>query len=115
MGALHTFVGTAQRRPHLLQLLSPRNRGGSAEMAHNRRRWSKVKAASKPSAKDSPGDSQKGKAANAGEMKPKEVVIGLSGATSEGTQGGESSTTEPMGEPSTEAAAELMREAPQAS
>ena len=66
---------------------------------------------SKPVAKDSPGDAQKGKAANGGEMKPKEVASGLSGATSEGTQGGESSTTEPMGEPSTEAAAELMREA----
>ena len=70
-----------------------------------------MKAASKPVAKDPPGDAQKGKAANGGEMKPKEVVNGLSGATSEGTQGSESSTTEPMGEPSTEAAAELMREA----
>ena len=40
-----------------------------------------------------------------------EVVNGLSGATSEGTQGSESSTTAPMGEPSTAAAAELIREA----
>ena len=90
---------------------TPAQQGGSAGDGSQQKKVSKVKAASKPSAKDSPGDSQKGKAANAGEMNPKEVVNTVSGTTSEGTQGGESTTTEPMGEPSTEAAAELMREA----
>ena len=84
---------------------TPAQQGGSAGDGSQQKKVSKVKAASKPSAKDSPGDSQKGKAANAGEMNPKEVVNTVSGTTSEGTQGGESTTTEPMGEPSTEAAA----------
>ena len=90
---------------------TPAQQGAPTGDGSQQKKVSKVKAASKPVAKDSPGDAQEGKAANGGEMKPKEVASGLSGATSEGTQGGESSTTEPMGEPSTEAAAELMREA----
>ena len=90
---------------------TPAQQGAPTGDGSQQKKVSKVKAASKPVAKDPPGDTQKGKAANGGEMKPKEVVNGLSGATSEGTQGSESSTTEPMGEPSTEAAAELMREA----
>ena len=72
---------------------------------------SKVKATPKPAVKGSAGDSQKLKTAGGDELKPKEVTNTASGGASEETQGGDSTTTEPMGEPSTEAAAELMREA----
>ena len=72
---------------------------------------SKVKATPKPAVKGSAGDSQKLKTVDGDDLKPKEVTNTASGGASEGTQGGDSTTTEPMGEPSTEAAAELMREA----
>ena len=72
---------------------------------------SKVKATPKPAGKGSVGDSQKLKTAGGDELKPKEVTNAASGGASEGAQCGDSTTTEPMGEPSTEAAAELMREA----
>ena len=72
---------------------------------------SKVKASPKPAAKGSAGDSQKVKMANGDDLKPKEVVNTAAGGASEGAQCGDSTTTKPMGEPSTEAAAELMREA----
>ena len=72
---------------------------------------SKVKATPKPAAKGSAGDSQRAKTVNGDDVKPKEVMNTASGGASEGTQCGDSTATEPMGEPSTEAAAELMREA----
>ena len=72
---------------------------------------SKVKATPKPAVKGSAGDSQKLKTAGGDELKPKEVTNTASSGASEGAQCGDSTTTEPMGEPSTEAAAELMREA----
>ena len=62
---------------------------------------SKVKATPKPAVKGSAGDSQKLKTAGGDELKPKEVTNTASGGASEGTQGGDSTTTEPMGEPST--------------
>ena len=71
---------------------------------------SKVKASPKPATKGT-ADSQKVKTANGDDLKPKEVVNAASGGASDGAQCGDSTTTESMGEPSTEAAAELMREA----
>ena len=72
-----------------------------------------MKATPKSAAKDQVVDAQKspGKTPNGSEVKPKEVVSTTPGGTPDGTQGGDSTATEPMGEPSTEAAAELMREA----
>ena len=86
---------------------------GPAGDSSQPKKVSKVKATSKSAVKDQVVDPQKGagKATNGGEAKPKEMVNAASGGVSEGTQGGDSTATEPMGEPSTEAAAELMREA----
>ena len=67
-----------------------------------------MKATPKPAAKGSAGDS---KNCEDSWWRRGETQGGGQRGASEGTQGGDSTTTEPMGEPSTEAAAELMREA----
>ena len=75
------------------------------------KKLAKVKAAPKAPTKGQSGDPPKGKSAATSESKPQETTNVANGGAGDEGRGGDSTTTEPMGEPSTEAAAELMRDA----
>ena len=89
------------QNPHLLRTSTSTPSAGPMGDGSQPKKVSKVKATPKPAVKGSAGDSQKLKTAGGDELKPKEVTNTASGGASEETQGGDSTTTEPMGEPST--------------
>ena len=108
MGARHISDGTApQSFPSTLTSTSTPSAGPAGDGSQPKK-VSKVKATPKPAAKGSAGDS---KNCEDSWWRRGETQGGGQRGASEGTQGGDSTTTEPMGEPSTEAAAELMQEA----